>query len=109
MRPAKAERVCKDSLLEEAGFEPPVPPGNSVAFTRPTRGAEADRMVAEASISFEGDQQFESRSLQRRVSNKLFLALGVDGAKKTRATLMSSHQARVRIRMAWNRLAADEP
>ena len=43
-----------DCLLEEAGFEPPVPPGNSVAFTRPTRGAEADRMVAEPNISLEG-------------------------------------------------------
>jgi hypothetical protein len=39
------------------------PSRKQCCFYAPTRGAEADRMVAEASISFEGDQQFESRSL----------------------------------------------
>ena len=53
-----------DSSLEGDGFEPPVPPGKSVGFSRRREGREANRMVAEASISFEGDQQCESRLLR---------------------------------------------
>jgi hypothetical protein len=42
------------------------PSRQECCFFAPTRGAEANRMVAEASISFDGDQQFESRSLHQR-------------------------------------------
>ena len=37
-RTPSAVRFALDSPVEEAGFEPPVPPGNSVAFTRRREG-----------------------------------------------------------------------
>src|SRR6185295_4074166 len=46
------------SLLEEAGFEPPVPPGKSVAFSRRREGRKPTGWSRKLVSPLEGDQQF---------------------------------------------------
>jgi hypothetical protein len=60
-------RFIPDSPLEEGGFEPSVP--RWVSTTSNLFAARATVPVSQEKRFFDQDQQFESISLQRRVSN----------------------------------------